>query len=128
MALDGRIGLVDGLVLSSGAITYAVWAIRQGQRETKGVQEEYAREFGEQDTARRNGSLPVQLGLVTAGLTLLVLGAQWFVDGAVLIARALDVSEVVIGLTIVAAVTSLPELVTSAVAARASSWSTTGKT
>ncbi|NQW04802.1 MAG: calcium/sodium antiporter [Acidobacteria bacterium] len=117
MALDGRIGMVEGLLLVGGVIAYTVWAIREGRREAKGVQDEYAREFGAPARAHWTGRLPVQLGLVAAGLALLVLGAQWLVDGAVLIARGLNVSEVVIGLTIVAAGTSLPELVTSAVAA-----------
>ena len=51
------------------------------------------------------------------GLLLLVLGGRWFVDGATTIARGLGVSELVIGLTIVAIGTSLPEVATSLVAA-----------
>ncbi|MCD8080535.1 MAG: calcium/sodium antiporter [Bacteroides sp.] len=54
---------------------------------------------------------------IVAGLVGLVLGGQWFVDGASGIARALGVSESVIGLTLVAGGTSLPELATSVVAA-----------
>jgi cation:H+ antiporter len=50
------------------------------------------------------------------GLALLVLGARWLVDGSVAIARALGVSDVIIGLTIVAAGTSLPEVATSVIA------------
>lgn len=57
------------------------------------------------------------LGMVLAGLIGLVLGGKWIVDGAVLFATTLGVSESLIGLTIVAAGTSLPELATSAVAA-----------
>ena len=51
------------------------------------------------------------------GLVLLVLGSRWLVDTAVIFAKYLGVSEVVIGLTIVAAGTSLPEVVTSIIAA-----------
>ncbi len=66
--------------------------------------------------ARR--SLPLlDIGLVLAGLAALVLGARTFVGAAIEIARAADVSELVIGLTVVAAGTSLPELLTSIVAA-----------
>jgi cation:H+ antiporter len=54
--------------------------------------------------------------LVAAGLVLLVLGGRWFVDGAVALARQLGVSDLVIGLTIVAAGTSMPEVATSVVA------------
>jgi len=54
---------------------------------------------------------------VIIGLTLLVLGSRWLVDGAVSFARFLGVSELIVGLTIVAAGTSLPEVVTSIIAA-----------
>ncbi len=60
----------------------------------------------------------VHLGLVGAGLALLVLGARWFVGSAIALAQGFGVPEDVIGLTIVSAGTSLPELVTSIVAAR----------
>ncbi|MEA3300087.1 MAG: calcium/sodium antiporter [Pseudomonadota bacterium] len=116
MALDGRIGRFDGLLLLAGIIAYTVFAIRQGRREGPAIEAEYAQEFGAAD----NGwlaRLPVQLTLIAVGLALLVLGASWLVDGAVAIARVLGVSEVVIGLTIIAAGTSLPEVATSIVAA-----------
>ncbi|MDY0109353.1 MAG: calcium/sodium antiporter [Candidatus Krumholzibacteria bacterium] len=63
-------------------------------------------------------SLAVDLGLIAGGLGLLAIGSRFFVDGALTIARSLGVSEAVLGLTIVAAGTSLPELATSVVAAR----------
>ena len=59
----------------------------------------------------------VNFGLVTLGVALLVTGAQWLVDAAVLTASLLGVSELVIGLTVVAAGTSLPEVATSVLAA-----------
>ena len=55
--------------------------------------------------------------LIAVGLGGLIVGGEWFVDGASGIARSLNVSDAVIGLTIVAAGTSLPELATSVVAA-----------
>lgn len=57
-------------------------------------------------------------GLIVAGLAALIFGGDKFVDGASDLARAMGVSDAVIGLTIVAAGTSLPELATSVVAAR----------
>lgn len=116
MAMDGRIGLFDGLLLTSGIIAYTVFAIQQSRRESAPVQAEYALELGEGENAWM-GRLPVQITLIIGGLALLVLGAHWLVDSAVVIARTLGVSEVIIGLTIVAAGTSLPELATSVVAA-----------
>lgn len=62
-------------------------------------------------------SFLIQLGLGILGLALLVLGARYFVGSATDLARSIGVSELVIGLTIVAVGTSLPELVTSIVAA-----------
>jgi len=115
MALDGRIGRFDGLLLVAGIVAYTVFAIRQGRNESPEIQTEFAQEFGAGNGWL--GRLPVQLALIGIGLALLVLGATWLVDGAVTIARALEVSEVVIGLTIVAVGTSLPEVATSIVAA-----------
>lgn len=116
MAQDGRIGPFDGLLLVAGLVAYTVLVIRQTRREAATVQAEYAKEFGVA-AAGRPGRLPVQVALILGGLGLLVLGATWLVDSAVSIARALEISEAVIGLTIVAAGTSLPELATSVVAA-----------
>jgi len=62
--------------------------------------------------------LPVSIALLVGGVAVVVLGAHALVDGAVTLARATGLSEAVIGLTIVAIGTSLPELATSAVAAR----------
>jgi cation:H+ antiporter len=59
----------------------------------------------------------VQLLLIVAGLGLLVLGSSWLVDAAVAFARALGVSDLIIGLTIIAAGTSMPEVATSIMAA-----------
>lgn len=116
MAQDGRIGSFDGLLLVAGLVAYTVLVIRQARREVAEVQAEYAKEFGAA-TAGWQVRLPVQVVFVLGGLGLLVLGATWLVDSAVSIARALEISEAVIGLTIVAAGTSFPELATSVVAA-----------
>lgn len=116
LALDGRIGLFDGLLLTAGIVAYTAFAIVQGRTEAAPVQAEYAQEFGD-GRSRWLGRLPVQIALIVGGLALLVLGAHWLVTGVITIARAIGVSEVVIGLTIVAAGTSLPELATSLMAA-----------
>jgi len=116
LALDGRISLFDGLLLTAGIVAYTVFAIRQGRKESAVVQAKYAQAFG--DGKRTGlGRLPVQIAFIAAGLVLLVLGAHWLVGGAVAIARLFGVSELIIGLTIVAAGTSLPELATSIMAA-----------
>ncbi|MBC57234.1 MAG: sodium:calcium antiporter [Confluentimicrobium sp.] len=68
-------------------------------------------------TPRRGRPLAMALGIAFAGLVLVVAGSALLVDGAVALARGIGVAETVIGLTIVAVGTSLPELVTSVVAA-----------
>jgi len=62
--------------------------------------------------------LPISVLLILAGLGGLIAGGDWFVEGAVRLARVLGVSEGLIGLTIVAVGTSLPELATSGIASR----------
>jgi cation:H+ antiporter len=117
MGFDGRIGRIDGLILVAGATAYTAWAIVQSRRETKAVAAEYAQEFGEATASTKGAGILAQVALVAGGLALLVFGARLFLDGAIDIARTLGVSELVIGLTIVAAGTSLPEVATSIVAA-----------
>jgi cation:H+ antiporter len=114
-ALNGVISRPEGLLLFSGIIAYTVFLIRQSHRENQVIQAEYAREYGAKEPLSLN-VLVKNIMLILAGLGLLVLGSKWLVDGAVAIAQRLGVSELVIGLTIVAAGTSLPELATSVVA------------
>ncbi|MGG6293365.1 calcium/sodium antiporter [Leptolyngbya sp. AN02str] len=113
---DGVIGRSDGVILFLGAIAYTLFLIFQSRREKNAeVEAEYAEAYPQAG----NGSPAVwliNLAYIGIGLALLVLGSRWLVDGAVTIARAIGVSEIVIGLTIVAAGTSLPELATSVVA------------
>ncbi len=116
MALDGRISGFDGMLLFAGIVAYTVFTVRQSRKESAAVQAEYAQKYGDGQSAER-GRLPLQIALIVAGLVLLVLGAHWLVEGAVAFARHFGVSELIIGLTIVAVGTSLPEVATSIVAA-----------
>lgn len=114
MAWDGSIGRVDGALLFAGIIAYTFFGVRQARRETAEVKAEYDEAFG--DGGEGAGSTFRNIAFVAAGLALLALGSRWLVLGAVDIARALGVSELVIGLTIVAGGTSLPEVATSVMA------------
>jgi cation:H+ antiporter len=120
LGFDGRIGLIDGAVLFAGIVAYTGWSVYASRRENGTVQQEFASEFGLPERpasgSRARQSL-MNLGLVLAGLALLVLGSKWFVDGASEVARLAGLTELVIGLTVVAAGTSLPEVATSVVAA-----------
>jgi cation:H+ antiporter len=115
LSLDERFGRADGLMLVAGLVVYVWFSIYQSRRESVEVKEEYAREFGTERDAK--GDWIKNTCLILGGLALLVLGSRWLVDGAVSFARFLGVSELVVGLTIVAAGTSLPEVVTSVIAA-----------
>jgi cation:H+ antiporter len=117
LCLDGLIGRLDGALLAGGIITYTIFLIRQSRKESSiEVKAEYEQEFGTGDPKAPKQWLK-NIGLIAIGLVFLVLGSNWLVDSAVKIARIFGVSELVIGLTIVAAGTSLPEVATSVMAA-----------
>ena len=106
LGLDGSITRVEGILLFSGSILYSFWVVRKSRREEKSSPR----------PSERTLPLPLSLLLVLVGVGLLVVGSQWFVDGASAIARLLGISELMIGLTVVAVGTSLPEIATSVVA------------
>lgn len=107
--LDGNIGRLDAAALFLLFVIYMIITVRQARAGAK---------------SEDNPALATQKNLILSifwlliGLTALVLGSSQFVDGASAMAKSFGVSEAVIGLTIVAMGTSLPELATSVVAAR----------
>ena len=117
LSLDGAIGRWEGALLFAGIVAYTLFLIFQSRREkNKAVADEYAGEYAEREPRTWQRTL-LNIALAIGGLVLLVLGARWFVDGATQLARAFGLSELIIGLTIVAAGTSMPEVATSIVAA-----------
>jgi cation:H+ antiporter len=114
-ALDGSVVRLEGLALFGGMVVYTIFLIVQSRREKSAlVEAEYENEFG----AKPRGVRQLLLDIVrlAAGLAMLVIGSRWLVGGAAAIARAVGVDEAVIGLTIIAAGTSLPEIATSVLA------------
>jgi len=101
---------IDGLVLLSFFLIfmYYVFSISKSDKVNSSA---------EPDEEVKEYSLSYSIFVVVIGLIGLTVGGKWIVDGAVTIAGSLGVSQTLIGLTIVAVGTSLPELVTSAVAA-----------
>jgi cation:H+ antiporter len=113
--LNGLIERAEGIVLFGGCVAYTLFLIFQSRQEKNAaVQAEYA-QYGQCEKLSLRCLLSNVL-YVAGGLALLVVGSRWLVDAAIVIARAIGVSELVIGLTIVAAGTSLPELATSMIA------------
>ncbi len=113
--LAGRIGFFWGLVMVALLIAYLVVAYL-GERSVQDAERAKYEHISE-DAPDTKGGLWVGLGLAVVGIALTIGGARLLVDAAVVIARDLGVSDTVIGLTVVAVGTSLPELVTSVVAA-----------
>lgn len=110
VALDGTLGTVDGVVLLVLGVGYTLGVLRTSRQESPAVQAEYEADY---ETKRTRVWLHVVSLLV--GIAVIVVGATLLVDGAVDAARALGVSDAVIGLTIIAIGTSAPELVTTIV-------------
>jgi len=110
-ALDGVIGRLEGILFFAGVVIYTVWTIRRSRRETR----EQSPPEDEQSIGSRAG-LRMQILQIVGGLVLLGVGSKWLVDGAVSVATFFGVSDLVIGLTVVAVGTSLPELATSVLA------------
>ena len=109
---DGTLGRVDGALLFAGIVAYVAYTLIRARQTPSVIQEEVAAELPSPNP------LWMDLGLLVLGIAGLVGGAHLLVEGAVWIAQAMGVGALVIGLTIVAVGTSLPELATSVVAAR----------
>lgn len=112
LLLDGELGPVDGLIFVVGIVIYTAVNVMLARKEKNA---EVDQEFKEGLKTGLGG--PVSVMLVAGGLGLMILGASLFVNSSIAVAKAIGVSDAVIGLTIVAAGTSLPELVTAVVAA-----------
>ncbi len=116
LAQDGRLSMAEGAVLAALMVAYTAFVVLQARRHSARNLDSASTEAAPADPIG-TGRLSRQLLLLAAGLGLLVLGSSWLVDGAVSLARDFGLSEVVIGLTIVAAGTSMPELAASIAAA-----------
>ncbi|NJN65925.1 MAG: calcium/sodium antiporter [Chloroflexaceae bacterium] len=123
LSQDGTIGRLDGAILFVSVVIYTTWLIFQGRKDGQPAPSnaEGSREGSTEPPARKRfGPFPqtwiVDVVLIVVGGAMLTVGANWLVDGAVAMARLFGITELVIGLTIVAVGTSLPELATSAVA------------
>ncbi len=114
LGLDGQIGRIDGLALLAGMAGYTGWSIRLSARASQS--EDGAPGQQTRHTRHTAGTVSRNVLFILAGLGLLAVGSRWLVAGSVAIAEALGISKLIIGLTIVAAGTSLPEAATSVVA------------
>lgn len=114
MCADGVISRWDGMLLLGGAVFYTYWLIRMSRRKSLAPQLNEPEESDQPPVVKGNHG--ANLLWIVVGLGLLILGSRWLVDSAIVIARAWGMSETIIGLTIIAAGTSLPEVATSVIA------------
>jgi cation:H+ antiporter len=112
LLFDGELGFIDGLVFVIGLVVYLIVNVMMARKEKNpAVDSEF------KEGLKSKLGIPISIVLMIVGLGLLILGANLFVQSAVAIAKMFYVSDAIIGLTIVAVGTSLPELITSIVAA-----------
>lgn len=124
LAWDGTLSRLDGVLMLGVAVLYTLAVVRFSKNESQAVAKQFedmcgidAEEACNIDAAaskQRIMNTKMKYALILAiGIVITVIGANWLVNGAIGIARSLNVSEVIIGLTIVAIGTSSPELVTT---------------
>ena len=109
-ALDGELSRWDGLALLAGFVAYTLYLLEGARRESPAIEVEY------QKFVPAGGTVLSHLLLTAIGLGTLLAGAHLVVSGAATVARLLGISELAVGLTVVALGTSLPELATSVAA------------
>ena len=115
LGISGYIGMIDGIILVSLLIAFVlcVYFMKRGDKE---AQESYVSEVEDVEIDRSAKKLILWIGMCIVGLVLLYFGARFFVDGATELAKILGISELMIGLIVVAIGTSLPELCISLMA------------
>jgi cation:H+ antiporter len=115
--LNGNLAFLEGGLLMALLVAYTVFLVVQSRRETQAAKDEFAEAVQPAQSGSWDNHWAAQLGLIVAGLAALVFGSDYLVQASVNFAKAMGVSDLVIGLTIVAAGTSMPEVATSISAA-----------
>ena len=119
MSYDGEISQIDGIILIAALIGFTAYTIKTVKKQKIQQNETVENDEieGEYFLSRyKIETYPQSIGLIVAGVILLFIGGHLTVDGAVNIAETLGLSQLVIGVVIVAIGTSLPELITSIIA------------
>lgn len=109
LSLDGELSQYDGILLIVLLIAFTIYTYRDTKKQTTSTNDKHVLT---QKTYLRS------VGLIGIGIVLLYFGAQFTIDNAVIIAKTFEIPERMIGLTIIAIGTSLPELITSVIAIR----------
>ncbi len=112
LAMDGHLSKIEGAIMLLGLVLFTVFTLRQGKKE----ENDFNKDFRESRKSISRGTLTLQFIILLLSIILLGWGSDRVVDSSVVIARELGIDEFIIGLTIIAVGTSLPELVTSLMA------------
>jgi len=110
LSIDGEISQYDGILLIGGLVAFTVYTFRSAKKQRQ-------ESTNDSKDSKKNVYLKA-IGLIAIGIVLLAVGAKLTVDNAVIIAQSFGVPERIIGLTVIAIGTSLPELITSIIAIR----------
>lgn len=111
LLIDGALSFIDGLIFVIGIITYNIVNVVMARKEKNA---EVDKEFKE--GLKTGLGVPISIVMIVGGLGLMILGANLFVTSSISIAKVIGVSDAIIGLSVVAFGTSLPELITAGVA------------
>ena len=114
VSLDGELSQYDGVLLLGGLAVFGLYTFRDIMKQRKN---DYKEEQESNQISKSRFYLK-SFGLIAIGVSLLYVGAQLTVENAVILAKEFGLSEKIIGLTVIAIGTSLPELITSIIAIR----------
>ena len=118
LSLNNYLGRWDGIILLLGFASFMVYTLMQAKKGEAAPVADDSQQDANNTPSSKGGNPWLSALWVVAGLAMLVIGSNLFVDSASSVAYSLGISEGVVGLTVVAGGTSLPELATSVVAAR----------
>ncbi len=119
LSYDGELSQIDGIILIASLIGFTLYTIKTVKKQKLQSTEVIENETIEGEyflSKYKIDTYPQSFGLIAVGIILLFLGGHLTVDGAVNIAESLGLSQLIIGVVIVAIGTSLPELITSIIA------------
>jgi cation:H+ antiporter len=114
LMMDRTLSMLEGALLAGGIVAYTSMNVWLARKQPAAVDGQPADDLGVPPVSRH---VLLDFVFIAAGLFTLIMGSRLLVDNAVALAKGFGVSEAIIGLTIVAAGTSMPELATSLVAA-----------
>ena len=110
LSIDGELSIYDGIILLAGLGIFAFYTYKDAMKQ---------REANKEKNKQGKNTISLKsIGLIGIGIVLLYVGAQLTVDNAIILATEFGLSEKIIGLTVIAIGTSLPELITSIIAIR----------